>query len=304
MPTLAELNERFAATDSIRFQAGSGGLPMAVLTSAFSTAHVYLHGAHITHYQQHQQPPLLFLSNQSLFAIGKPIRGGIPVIFPWFGPRDDTDRSQMHGFVRTAEWGVESASKLADGSAEITFAVHFSGNIRAPWPHGFSLRFTCTAGPFLKMSLRVTNDITPTPFTFEEGFHTYFAVSDVREISVHGLRGHWYRDRTVSPDYQLDTADTITFARRSDRLYRDARTTCVIKDPGLNRQIIIAKENSATTVVWNPGEMPPGEFADLGVEESPRFVCVETCNARDNAYTLPSGQTHTMSAIISIRPLA
>jgi glucose-6-phosphate 1-epimerase len=304
MPTLASLNDRFAVTDAVRFEAGRGNLPMAVLTSPFSTAHIYLHGAHVTHFQQHHQPPLLFLSSKSVFEIGKPIRGGVPVIFPWFGPRDGVDRSQMHGFVRTLEWGVESAVKLPDGSAEITLAMHSSGNVHAPWPHGFSLRFTCTAGPVLKMSLTVTNDITPLPFAFEEGLHTYFAVSDLSKISVHGLRGHEYRDRTVSPDPQFDNADATTFPKRVDRLYRDARGPVVIRDPGLDRQITIAKENSATTVVWNPYQLAPGEFSDLDPTDPKHFVCVESCNARENAYTLNPSESHTMTAIIGTRPLS
>jgi len=129
-------------------------------------------------------------------------------------------------------------------------------------------------------------------------------VSDVRQIWVHGLRGHFYRDRNVSPDFGLDASDGITFRNRVDRLYRDTRTIAVIKDPGAAREIVVAKENSATTVVWNPWQMAPGEFPDIGDDDWQKFVCVETANARDNAYTLAPGQTHTMSTQITSRALA
>jgi glucose-6-phosphate 1-epimerase len=207
----------------------------------------------------------------------------------------------MHGLVRTLPWEVREATKRADG-IDLVLGVKSSDATRKVWPFDFDATFTLGVGPVLRMTLAVRN-ASSEPFTFEEGLHTYFAVSDVREVSVQGLRGHYYRDKNVSPDYQLDTSDTITFPRRTDRLYRDARGICTISDPGLNREIVVAKENSATTVVWNPGEMAPGEFADLGSDEWPRFVCVETCNARHNAYTLGPGQTHSMSAIIQARPI-
>src|SRR5205823_3449232 len=82
----------------------------------------YLHGAHVTHFQPRQpeggpaQRPVLFLSTRSNFEPGKPIRGGVPVIFPWFGPWQgarEGDKSMMHGFVRTRQWKVESVEAVA-----------------------------------------------------------------------------------------------------------------------------------------------------------------------------------------------
>ncbi len=301
LPTLEELNTHFANPHT-RFIAGNANLPQAILTTPTSTAHVYLHGAHVTHYQQTNQPDLLFLSGKSFFAEDKPIRGGIPVLFPWFGPRHGIDRSQMHGFVRCLPWSVASTSVTPD-SASLTLATQSAPETRAIWPHDYAAEYTITAGPFLKLSLCIRNT-SKEPFDFEEGLHTYFAVSDIAKVSVHGLRGHAYRDRTVMPDPQFDKEDIITFSKRVDRLYRDARGPAVIRDPGFNRQITIAKENSATTVVWNPHEIADGEFADLDSTDPKHFVCVESCNARENAYTLKPNETHTLTAIIGARPLA
>jgi glucose-6-phosphate 1-epimerase len=297
---LEELNSKFGNPHT-RFIAGNGNLPQAVLTSPTSTAHVYLHGAHVTHYQQTNQPPLLFLSGKSFFAEDKPIRGGVPVLFPWFGPRHGTDRSQMHGFVRCLPWSVVSTNATAD-AASLTLATQSSPQTKEIWPHDYTAEYTITAGPFLKLSLTIRN-ASKESFDFEEGLHTYFAISDISKVSVQGLRGHWYRDRTVMPDPQLDKEDLITFPKRVDRLYRDARTTAVIRDPGFNRQITIAKENSATTVVWNPHQTAEGEFADLDSTDPKHFVCVESCNARENAHTLNPNESHTLTALIATRPL-
>jgi D-hexose-6-phosphate mutarotase len=42
--------------------AGAGSLPKILVESAFSRAEIYLHGAHVSHFQKHGEPPLLFMS--------------------------------------------------------------------------------------------------------------------------------------------------------------------------------------------------------------------------------------------------
>jgi glucose-6-phosphate 1-epimerase len=83
-------------------------LPRLVLTTGGAEAHVYLHGAHVSHFKPAGKPPMLFTSARSNYQPGKPIRGGVPVIFPWFGPRQNDPNAPMHGLVRTREWQVES----------------------------------------------------------------------------------------------------------------------------------------------------------------------------------------------------
>lgn len=299
--SIDDLNRRFGAGENIRFEPGRGGLTKAVLRCAHATGEIYLHGAHVTQYQPQDGKPLLFVSDASVFEKDKPIRGGVPILLPWFGPRDGTDRTQMHGFVRTMPWGVKDVSNNADATA-ITLTTQSSDATRSIWPHDYEAAFTLSVGQTLKMSLTIRNT-SAQPFTFEEGLHTYFAISDISEVKVQGLRGHWYRDRTVSEEWQLDNADAIIFPRRVDRLYRDARGTAVIVDPVAKREIIIAKEHSATTVVWNPHTLAPGEFSDLHDQDPKHFVCVESCNARENSYTLQPNESHTLTATIAARPL-
>ena len=46
------------------------------------------------------------MSGSSLFAENKPIRGGVPICFPWFGPREGDPKSPAHGFARLTDWSV------------------------------------------------------------------------------------------------------------------------------------------------------------------------------------------------------
>ena len=104
---------------------GHGQLPLVKIRTPWSTAEIYLHGAHIAHFQKNGEPPLIFMSAKSYFAPGKPIRGGVPICFPWFGPRDG---DVAHGFARIAEWELVQTSAAPDG----TVTVHFASAGRFP----------------------------------------------------------------------------------------------------------------------------------------------------------------------------
>ena len=69
---------------TVKMMTGQGGLPMVRVETAISTAEIYLQGAHVTHFQKTGEAPLLFLSGESKFLEGTAIRGGVPVIFPFF----------------------------------------------------------------------------------------------------------------------------------------------------------------------------------------------------------------------------
>ena len=81
------LNKSFAIPGLVRFDAGNHGLTRIVVTAPAADAEVYLHGAHVTHYQRPGERPILWMSRESFFEPDKAIRGGIPVIFPWFGAK-------------------------------------------------------------------------------------------------------------------------------------------------------------------------------------------------------------------------
>src|SRR6266705_1927287 len=114
-------NEQQHAPDAgeagrVSFMEGRGEMPMLEVTTAWSTAEIYLHGAHVTHFKKKEGQPLLFLSQCSRFAENEPIRGGIPVIFPWFGPREGM---AQHGFARTKNWDLKEFVPAADGSVSV-----------------------------------------------------------------------------------------------------------------------------------------------------------------------------------------
>ncbi len=104
----------------VTFLDGHGELAMIEVSTAGSTAEIYLHGAHVTHFKKKDEPRLLFLSQCSRFAENEPIRGGIPVILPWFGPREGLGQ---HGFARVKRWELKEFVPAPDGSVSVRFRL-------------------------------------------------------------------------------------------------------------------------------------------------------------------------------------
>ena len=293
-----KLNARFAAdtAGAARFEPGNGGLTRLVLTAPAGEAHVHLYGAHVTHYQPRDQRPVLFLSEKSYFTHGRPIRGGVPIIFPWFGPRASDPQAPMHGFARIREWDVDSIANRGE-TVTATLSLSSSDETHALWPHDFRLRYIITVGPELDLTLELTNPLADS-LTFEQALHTYFAVADVRQVRGSGLSGAAYLDKNRDMQKLIDSDDQLAVTESTDRVYLATKAKCTINDPAGGRRITVDKEGSDTTVVWNPWSNPAKPFPDLSPEEWERFICVETCNVKDYAVTLAAEAIHTMRAII------
>lgn len=287
-------------TDDVKFETGAGGLMRIAIHTPDADAQVYLHGAHVTHYQPKGQPPVLFLSRQSHFTPGKAIRGGVPVIFPWFGPRAGDAAAPMHGFARTVEWTCR-AIEPKDDAVGVTLALAASDESRRWFPHDFELVYRICVGRTLKLTLEVHNP-SDTTFTFEEALHTYLTVGDVRQASVDGLDRRTYIDKT-NAFARARQSGPIRIDCETDRVYLDTPDEVRVDDAVHKRQLSVSKTGSQTTVVWNPWVEKCKALADLADDEWPGMLCIETANAVDNAVRLAPGQSHAMKATISAGPI-
>ena len=281
------------------FSDTASGLVRLDIATSLATAEIWLQGAHIARYQPAGCAPVLFLSASSLFAPGKAIRGGVPVIFPWFGPRAGHPESPAHGFARTMPWHIESLSCADGASLSLTLRLDSDDATRALWPHDFILRHRIAIGAHLGMTLGVTNT-SAAPFQFEEALHTYLAVADVRQASVSGLEGVTYIDKVDRLARKTQDAAPIRITGETDRVYLDTAATCILTDPGLTRRVTVETSGSRSTVLWNPWVAKAHAMADFGDDEWPGMICIETANAADNALTLAPAATHTMRAAVRV----
>ncbi|MBS1823169.1 MAG: D-hexose-6-phosphate mutarotase [Acidobacteria bacterium] len=294
---IKQLSDHFAIPGVLSFDEHNGLIRANVATPAAS-ATIYLQGAHLAHWQPAGQQDVLYMSKKTAFEAGKPIRGGVPLAFPWFAV-DSKDRwhgkpGPMHGFARIQDWTLAFAAQSGD-DLHLTFTLGPTALSREMGFDHFRAALELTIGRSLTMKLAVAND-SGAPLVFEEAMHTYFHVAGVRQVSITGLEPTSYLDKTDGFKLKPAAGVALTPSQFTDRIYNDTAATCSIHDPGFKRTITIAKEHSDTTVVFNPWKAMP----DLGEDEWPSFVCVETVNAGKNAVTIEAGKTHVMTAHITI----
>ena len=151
------------------------------------------------------------------------------------------------------------------------------------------------------MELVTTNRSPDRNFDFENCLHTYFAVGDILDISIAGLKGAYYLDKTDKSARKLESADAIRITAETNRVYPDTPGTVEIRDAKFRRTIRVDKSGSAATVVWNPWttQLMP----DFDPAEHRQMVCVESGNVGQNKLSLAPGKTAGLKVVLSSRPL-
>lgn len=273
----------------------SGQLSAQRLTTRDGTlAEIVRQGAHMLRWQPAGHRPVLWLSNNSWFQADKPIRGGIPICFPWFGPHPSDSTQPAHGLVRLRPWQLKNADSSDHGDI-------------------LDCRLECTAAPFqleyhvrvgreLKCSLHVHLPKEATEAaTCEAALHTYLSVSDIRRVQVHGLESVPFLNKVPGQSDGTPAGQPIEFTGETDRIYQNSDHSVSIVDPGWRRVITISKSGSMSTVVWNPWIDKSRRMPDFGDDEWTGMLCVETAAVGSCRLSLSPGDSHTLQAIIAVR---
>lgn len=305
MPSIAELEQEFGIRDHLSFHEDQPGMPQMRIATDASEATIYLQGAHLTRWNPRGQQPVLYLSPRTELTPGKAIRGGVPVLFPWFGDRWNAAEFQArtgikapsHGFARTSLWTVERTHLSPEGDVHVTLSLGPSDVSRALGYDSFAVRLTFRIGRDLHMALAVTNTGAE-PMQFEEGLHTYFEVGDVYAARVRGLRGSTYIDKRDNSIRKVQRESLLAFTRDVDQVHVNTAEPLILSDPAWNRDVHIEKAGSHTTVTWNPWDVLTPGLKDMPEDGWKHFVCVEAVNAGEDRITLPPGQSHVMACSI------
>jgi glucose-6-phosphate 1-epimerase len=296
-PLIADLNRQFGISGVAEIVSGSGGLPKVRVTTSLCTGEVYLHGAHVTSWIPAGEQEVIFVSKESKFEDGKAIRGGVPICFPWFGPKADDPAAPAHGFVRAKSWNLKQIHEQ-NGNVTVSLETSADESTRRWWPFDFRITHDVTFGAELKLELLVENP-GDASLSFAEALHTYYCVGDVRRAAVRGLEDKNYIDKTRAGEIKVQSGP-IVITEETDRVYLDTDGKATIDDPVTGRHMDVESGNSRTTVVWNPWVNKAKSFNDFGDDEWREMVCVETCNVADYSVKVASGERHLMSFRASV----
>jgi glucose-6-phosphate 1-epimerase len=298
--TPSELNTRFGIEDLAQILADQAQTPTVHITTPNCSGEMHLHGAQVTSWKPTGAQEVIFMSSRARFNEGQAIRGGIPICFPWFRAKSDDPKAPAHGFVRTKLWALDSIAQNA-GEIIVAMSTESDSSTKQWWTADFHLLHRVTFGSHLKLELTVTNRGAST-IHFAEALHTYHAVGDVRKASVRGLDGATYLDNTDANREKKQHGDVV-ISSATDSAYTNNGSALELVDPVLNRRIQIKKENSHTTVVWNPWEEAANKMSDMGAGEWQKMFCAEAANILTDAIELAPGKNHTITATIGVNSL-
>jgi len=225
-------------------------------------------GATITSYVSGGKE-ILFVSSQAVFDNKKAIRGGIPVVFPNFGP---WACGPQHGFARTSMWELAEPPTAPAGSVCLALALRDTEATRALWPHAFRVVMVLTlSAACLTQTLSVTNT-GEEQFDFTALLHTYLRcpVGTARVEGLHGLR---YTDKAQGGQEAQEERDTVTVHEFTDRVYADTPDRLVVVHA--DGALAITKSGFPDAVVWNPWAEGAQSMGDFGDAEYHEMLCVE-----------------------------
>jgi len=297
------LNKKFGIPGRIDFSTGKGMLPIVEMKSGDIEDIVFIYGSHIVSFRLKEQPDILWMSDSSTFEKGKPIRGGIPICFPWFGPHVSDPQKPLHGFARISNWDVTRTGILKNGDVQLQLTLKDSPQTRKLWPYSFQNDLTITVGNSLSISLSCQNT-GKAVFTYADALHTYFSVSDIDNVRLHGFKGYKYYDGLENGAIKTQTEEVLIIQKEESRRYFEFTDDCIIEDLGFSRKIHIKKYGSRVTLIWNPWSETAKKIPDMPDDGYKKMLCVESVNSNDNVITLKPGEKHTLTTTINVERLS
>ena len=261
----------------------SKGIPLLVVENPFCKFIMSIYGGHVISYVPTGKQDLLWLSPKTQMTTGEPIRGGIPLCTPWFGPREGMP---LHGFARISNWAISYINTTAEGETKIVLRLLITPETVKSWPYQMVYTYTIIAGTVLQLSMNVTNASQENiPFAF--AYHTYFNVGNIRQVTINGFENCTYLDRLDAGKPKIQKNATATTGP-IERMYLDVPQTQTIDSPLGRYQIDSATTNS---LVWNAWENDRN-IPDMGEGNHVGYVCVERGDMAKDGILLAAGKNY------------
>ncbi|MGZ4999181.1 MAG: D-hexose-6-phosphate mutarotase [Methylomonas sp.] len=241
---------------------------------------------------------LLFLSEQSDYADGKAIRGGIPLCWPWFGPDPMGLERPDHGFARNRFWQIAKTEAISDAETRVSLIFNESVEHETIWQQPFTLTLDISVGPSLQLKLTTVNT-GDEPFSITQALHSYFRIGHIDGVKVLGLEDCEYFDKLDQGACKSQNG-AITVSSEVDRIYTKAAKDLMVVDPVFNRRIHIKSPDISTAVVWNPWSETSRNMPDLYDTAYQQFICVEVGNVASDVIEIPPGGQHSLQADFSL----
>lgn len=248
-------------------------VPIVHLTLGDNTCAVSLFGGHVLSYCR-AGVEKLFVSRRAKLDGSRPIRGGIPICWPWFGQLhpDINEHKLAHGLVRQQLWQLDAKVTRPDYVSITLSPCDISHSL---WPHGLTCQLIITlTKSHLNVALHSNNQSHQT-HPLSCALHSYCQVNDIQTTTINGITGE-YIDNTHQNKIDL-TPQPYEITTEIDRIHPN-------KDNPLQTNIFDNHELMSTLthtghdsiVVWNPWIEKSQSFVDMAEDEYKEMICIET----------------------------
>ena len=281
------------------------GLPGWRLRFGSAQLDICQQGAQIlSYFADVEQPPLIWLSDCAEFLRGQGVRGGVPVCWPWFGDiqrnpvavqKMTTADAPFHGLARTLDWQLLHSSAASNG-VQLSLQLNASQGLPG-WPHAATVQLQIELAERLTIRLH-NHNLGSEPLAISQALHTYFAVSDIRKVTVQGLAGCPYHETLEQWQLREQVGD-LSFSSETDRVYLDVPAHLQIVDQGWQRRIHLRTQGSQSAIVWNPWidkAQTLSGFADAAWQQ---MLCIENANVLADHLLLAPNQRHRLQLELS-----
>ncbi|KAK3711439.1 hypothetical protein LTR37_009618 [Vermiconidia calcicola] len=267
---------------------------------------ILLYGATVISWKSNGKENL-WVSKAAKLDGSKPVRGGVPIVFPCFGPppkNHATSSLPQHGFARSSHWeylgssSSESGSlaRGGDDSIKLDFGLshaQLSEDAKKQWPYAFGLVYSVTLGGkerTLQTMLRVSNQGKES-WEFQMLLHSYFGVDDITRCQINGLGSSTYIDKVLDASQHTQSTPSIAITGEVDRVYTSIKqdTTSIVENG--KPRLDIQRDRLVDSVVWNPWIEKAKGMSDFEPKDGYKnMVCVEV-GAVDGWQRLEPGET-------------
>lgn len=258
---------------------------------------------------------LLWLSDRIEYKQGKPLRGGIPICWPWFGnldknpkqiqsqiPDSSASSASAHGFARTLPWQISSIKENCH-SVEVVLGLTSNEETKALWPFEFNLEARFVFSQQLKLELKTINK-GDMPFSFSQALHTYLPTQDIKKTYIHNAHNSRYID-AMDHWQEKSQIGRIGFSEETDRLYffdnkDSSENSYELRVESPSQQLLIKNNNSQSAVIWNPWIKKSLGLSQFNPDDYQRMFCIESANVMSDSITLAPQQQHSLLVCLEL----
>ncbi|QEU59652.1 hypothetical protein KDRO_C01730 [Kluyveromyces lactis] len=245
----------------------------------------------------------LWLSTAAKLDGSKPVRGGIPLVFPVFGKNHDDEhlsKLPQHGLARNSVWEFLGQVKSNPPTIQLGLGPEFANDeLTNLWPFEYSLVLSVELGDeYLKTEIEVLNTSTTQNLKFNWLFHTYLKIDDIEDTLVSNLSSTKLYDQLLKESY-IDRQPVISVHEELDRIYQNVDEDRIIQviDKGYPIHTL-KRHNLPDTVVWNPWVEKSKGMADFEPKDGfKNMVCVEPGHVHDFVVLAP-GENWVASQVL------